>query len=177
MCHLLYLYWLMGKGIAYGSLSFPGTVCPLPDVANICFIWNVYYMGYCFHNRPSHKDVSIHNLFLKNGLDKFLKSSLISHVLTKLGIFFVIIWFLDLSLSLFLNVLWYWVSICCFPIPVFPIHLLWNSIWTTFPWAWQPHLIFRGNGFTCWRELSFLWKNVSGLYENNLYWIFYRWDT
>ena len=40
VCHLSYLYWLMGKGIAYGGLPFPGTSCPAPGVANICPIWN-----------------------------------------------------------------------------------------------------------------------------------------
>ena len=40
VCHLLYLYWLMGKGVAYGSMPFPGTGCPVPDVANIYLIWN-----------------------------------------------------------------------------------------------------------------------------------------
>ena len=27
----------MGKGMAYGALPFPGTGCPVPDVANIYF--------------------------------------------------------------------------------------------------------------------------------------------
>ena len=41
VCHLFYLYWLMGKGMAYGGLPFLGTGCPVPDVANIYLIWNV----------------------------------------------------------------------------------------------------------------------------------------
>ena len=35
VCHLFYLYWMMGKGMAYGGLSFPSTGCPVPDVTNI----------------------------------------------------------------------------------------------------------------------------------------------
>ena len=41
MCHMFYLYWLMGKGMAYGGLYFLGTGCPVPDVANTYLIWNV----------------------------------------------------------------------------------------------------------------------------------------
>ena len=46
--YLFYLYWLMGKGMAYGGLPFPGTGCPVPDVANTYLIWNVWCMVYCF---------------------------------------------------------------------------------------------------------------------------------
>ena len=35
MWHLFYLYWRMKQGIAHGGLPFPGTDCPVPDVANI----------------------------------------------------------------------------------------------------------------------------------------------
>ena len=52
VCHLFYLYWLMGKGVAYGGLPFPGTGCPVPDVANTYLIWNVWCMVYCFYNCP-----------------------------------------------------------------------------------------------------------------------------
>ena len=30
-----YLYWLLGKGMAYGGLFFPGIACPVLDVVNI----------------------------------------------------------------------------------------------------------------------------------------------
>ena len=30
-----YLYWLMGKGMAYGALPFPATSFPVQGVANI----------------------------------------------------------------------------------------------------------------------------------------------
>ena len=30
-----------GLWMAYGGLPFSGTGCPVPDVANIYFIWNV----------------------------------------------------------------------------------------------------------------------------------------
>ena len=38
VCHSFYLYWLMGKGMVYGGLPFPGTGRPVPDVD---LIWNV----------------------------------------------------------------------------------------------------------------------------------------
>ena len=41
VCDFLYLYWLMGKGMAYGGLSIPATGCPVQDVANIYLIWNI----------------------------------------------------------------------------------------------------------------------------------------
>ena len=41
VCHLFYLYWLMGKGMAYDSLPFSETGFPISDVANIYLIWNV----------------------------------------------------------------------------------------------------------------------------------------
>ena len=40
--HLFYLYWLVGKGMAYGGLPFPGTGCPVPGVANICLMPNIW---------------------------------------------------------------------------------------------------------------------------------------
>ena len=30
VCHLFYLYWLMGKGMAYGDLPFQGYACAEP---------------------------------------------------------------------------------------------------------------------------------------------------
>ena len=48
----IYLYWLMGKGIAYGGLPFPSTGCPISDVANIYLIWNICCISYCFYNCP-----------------------------------------------------------------------------------------------------------------------------
>ena len=39
VCHLFYLHRLIGKGMACGSLPFPSTSCPVPDVANIYLIW------------------------------------------------------------------------------------------------------------------------------------------
>ena len=41
VCHLFYLYRLVEKGMAYGGLPFPGTGGPVPNVANIHFLWNV----------------------------------------------------------------------------------------------------------------------------------------
>ena len=52
VCHLSYLYWLVGKGVAYGGLPLPGIGCAVPDVANIYLKWKTYYMGYCFCNCP-----------------------------------------------------------------------------------------------------------------------------
>ena len=56
----IHLYWLMGKGIAYGGLPFLGTSCPIPDVANIYLIWNALCMSYCLYNCPLPWDVSTH---------------------------------------------------------------------------------------------------------------------
>ena len=41
VCHLFYLYWLMGEGMVYGDMPFPGTGCPVPGVANFYLMWNV----------------------------------------------------------------------------------------------------------------------------------------
>ena len=61
VCHLFNLYWLMGKGMAYGGLPFTGTGCPVPDVVNIYFIRNIWatyfyteYMGYLLKLSPTY---------------------------------------------------------------------------------------------------------------------------
>ena len=58
----IYLYWLLGKGMAYGGLPFPGTGYPIPDVSNIFLIWNIECMGYCFCTCPLPRDVSLNGL-------------------------------------------------------------------------------------------------------------------
>ena len=35
---------LMGEGMAYGGLPFPGTGCPIPDVDNICLLCIDFYV-------------------------------------------------------------------------------------------------------------------------------------
>ena len=37
---LVYLYWQVGKGMAYGGLPFLDIGCAVPDVANIYLIWH-----------------------------------------------------------------------------------------------------------------------------------------
>ena len=65
VCHLFYLFWLVGKGMAYCGLPFPASGCPVPDLTNIYLIGNVLCMGFCFYNCPPIFVVSAHGLSFK----------------------------------------------------------------------------------------------------------------